>query len=178
MGRPAFSGSIQNKSMGGGNMEHLIFRHMETVKGITEGSLKRVPEEAADFIPDGFNNSIRWNFGHIVYIQEKIAFSLLKEKSGLPGVYEELFSAGTSPRTWRQTPPSLIEIADAMADQKKRILHYMPGRLEETLAEPFTNKAGITFHTAGEAFLFSFYHEALHMEAIKKIYQAYKKEKG
>lgn len=158
-------------------MEHLIFKHMETVKDITEKSLKRIPEEAADFIPDGFNNSIRWNFGHIVYIQEKIAFLLLKEKSGLPASYEELFSAGTSPRTWKQEPPSLKEIAGIMADQKDRILQFMPGRLEETLPEPFTNKAGITFHTAGEAFLFSFYHEALHMEAIKKIYQIYKKEK-
>ncbi|MGD6843314.1 DinB family protein [Bacillus infantis] len=158
-------------------MEHLIFKHMETVKDITEKSLKRIPEEAADFIPDGFNNSIRWNFGHIVYIQEKIAFLLLKEKSGLPATYEELFSAGTSPRTWKQEPPSLREIAGIMADQKDRILQLMPGRLEETLPEPFTNKAGITFHTTGEAFLFSFYHEALHMEAIKKIYQIYKKEK-
>ncbi|MCP1158386.1 DinB family protein [Bacillus infantis] len=158
-------------------MEHLIFKHMETVKDITEKSLKRIPEEAADFVPDGFNNSIRWNFGHIVYIQEKIAFLLLKEKSGLPASYEELFSAGTSPRTWKQEPPSLREIAGIMADQKDRILQFMPGRLEETLPEPFTNKAGTTFHTAGEAFLFSFYHEALHMEAIKKIYQIYKKEK-
>ncbi|MGD6877767.1 DinB family protein [Bacillus infantis] len=157
-------------------MEHLIFRHMETVKAITEKSLKRIPEEAADFIPEGFNNSIRWNFGHIVYIQEKIAFMLLKEKSGLPPAYEELFSAGTSPHTWEQKPPSLKEIADIMEDQKKRILQLMPGRLEEQLPEPFTNKAGITFHTAGEAFLFSFYHEALHMEAIKKIYQIYRKE--
>jgi hypothetical protein len=158
-------------------MEHLIFKHMETVKDITEKSLKHIPEEAADFIPDGFNNSIRWNFGHIVYIQEKIAFLLLKEKSGLPASYEELFSAGTSPRIWKQEPPSLREIAGSMADQKDRILQFMPGRLEETLPEPFINKAGITFHTAGEAFLFSFYHEALHMEAIKKIYQIYKKEK-
>ncbi|QGQ46007.1 DinB family protein [Metabacillus sediminilitoris] len=153
-------------------MEQLIFHHMETVRSITEKAIKRIPEERSDIIPKGFNNNIRWNFGHIVYVQEKIVFGITGEQMNIPDDYEQLFGPGTKPSDWEGKPPSLAEIGEVLAEQKPRIKEFMQGRFHEKLPAPFTNRGGITFYTAGEAFLFSFYHEALHIETINRIYRA------
>ncbi|MEH7390562.1 DinB family protein [Bacillus sp. JJ1503] len=153
-------------------MDQIIIQHMETVRRITEQAIMRIPEEVANIIPKGFNNNIRWNFGHIAFVQEKLVFGLLGEEMNIPSNYEQLFKAGTRPADWRGTPPSLIEIADVLTEQKARIKDFIQYRMYETLPTPFTNRAGITFYTAGEAFLFSFYHEALHVETIKQLYRA------
>jgi DinB superfamily len=155
-------------------LEQTIIRHMETVRGITEQTIKRIPEEIADTIPKGFNNNIRWNFGHIAFVQEKLIFGLLGEEMSIPKDYEQLFGPGTKPAKWEGTPPSLAEIAAVLAEQKTRIKDFIQGRLHEKLPTPFTNRGGITLYTAGEALLFSFYHEALHIETIKRLYRSMK----
>ncbi|AZV43425.1 hypothetical protein BAOM_2816 [Peribacillus asahii] len=153
-------------------MEQTIIRHMETVRRITEQTMKNIPEEISDTIPKGFNNNIRWNFGHIAFVQEKIVFGISNEEMNIPKNYELLFSAGTKPTEWEVTPPSFAELAEVLTEQKTRIKNFIPGRLHEKLPTPFTNRGGITFYTVGEAFLFSFYHEALHIETIKRLYRA------
>jgi uncharacterized damage-inducible protein DinB len=153
-------------------LEQTIFHHMETVRGITEQSIKKIPEEISDTIPKGFNNNIRWNFGHIAFVQEKLVFGLLGEEMNIPKDYEQLFGAGTKPAEWKETPPSFTEIAEILTEQKTRIKDFLQGRLHENLPTPFTNRGGITFYTVGEVFLYSFYHEALHIESIKRLYKS------
>ncbi|WP_078408904.1 DinB family protein [Priestia abyssalis] len=153
-------------------MEQTIIHHMETVRKITEQTMEKIPEEISDIIPDGFNNNIRWNFGHIAFVQEKLVFGLLGEEMGLPTNYERLFGAGTKPAEWEEMAPSFAEIAAILTGQKERIRDFIQGRLDEKLPTPFTNRLGIKFYTVGEVFLFSFYHEALHIETIKRLYQS------
>lgn len=152
-------------------MEQIIMNHMDLVRSVTEKNLNKIPEELWDIIPYGFNNNIRWNFGHIAYVQEKIVFGLLGEPMGIPEEYERFFSAGTTPVEWDGTPPSLEEISQVLTEQKVRIKEFLEGRLEEKLPRPYTNKGGISFNTVGEIFLFSFYHEASHIETIKRLHQ-------
>ncbi|TYR81550.1 DinB family protein [Priestia megaterium] len=156
-------------------MEKLILDHLETVRGITENSIKKITrkisEEKVNIIPNGFNNNIRWNFGHIAYVQEKLVFMLAGEEMKIPSHYEQLFGAGTKPADWQETPPSLDDIADVLANQKERVKAFIPGHFHDKLITPFTNKAGITFDTVGATFLFSLYHEAVHMENIRHLYK-------
>lgn len=153
-------------------MEQTIIHHMKTVRKITEQTMEKMPEEILDVIPNNFNNNIRWNFGHIAFVQEKLVFGLLGEEMGIPKNYEQFFGAGTKPAEWKETPPPFTEIAAILTEQKVRIKNFIQGRLHEKLPTPFTNRGGITFYTVGEAFLFSFYHEAVHIETIKRLYQS------
>jgi hypothetical protein len=152
-------------------LEQTIFHHMDTVRGITEQTLKRIPENISDIVPKGFNNNIRWNFGHIAFIQEKLVFGVLGEKLSLPKEYEQLFSAGTKPADWKGIPPSFAEISLILTEQKSRIRESHQERLYDKLPIPFTNRGGITFYTVGETLLYSFYHEALHIETINNLYR-------
>ncbi|GGJ66669.1 putative damage-inducible protein DinB [Anoxybacillus voinovskiensis] len=153
-------------------MEQTILRHMETVRGITEKTIEKIPEAIADIVPPGFANNIRWNFGHIAVVQEKLVLGVLSEEMGLPEAYGTFFAPSTKPEEWKETPPTLAEIAEVLKEQKRRIAQFIPGRWHDKLPTPFTNRAGITFYTVGETLLFSFYHEAMHIETIKRIYRA------
>ncbi|MBX9966771.1 DinB family protein [Priestia aryabhattai] len=153
-------------------MENMILKHMDVVRGITTSILEKTTEEAANITPKGFNNNIRWNLGHIAFIQEKLVFGLAGEPMQTPESYESFFGAGTKPADWTEAAPSLEEIANVLKDQAQRIKEFMPGQFDKQLITPFTNKAGINFTTVGETFLFCFYHEAMHVEAIKQIGKA------
>ncbi|MFJ5768694.1 DinB family protein [Psychrobacillus sp. NPDC093180] len=152
-------------------MEQTILHHMETVRSITIKSINTIPEEITDIVPEGFNNNIRWNFGHIAFVQERLIYSVLGEKTSLPVEYEKFFGPGTKPADWKETPPTLMEISSVLAEQTERIKEFVPKRFSSKLPTPFTNRMGISFYTLGETLLFSFYHEAMHMETIKRIYK-------
>ncbi|AGK53731.1 DinB family protein [Bacillus sp. 1NLA3E] len=155
-------------------MEKLIFNHMETVRGMTELLFQKIPEDIANEVPNGFNNNIRWNFGHIVFVQEKLVIERLGEEPKIPKDFVAFFGGGTKPTDWMDTPPTISEILTAMTEQRTRIKDILSGRLNEPLLNPFKTKAGFTFNTTGEILLFSIYHEALHVETIKRMYQILK----
>ena len=84
-------------------MEQTIIRHMETVRGITEQAMKGFVQEVLDIIPHGFNNTIRWNFGHIAFVQEKLVFGILGEEMSTPKEYEQLLCRNETGRMDRNT---------------------------------------------------------------------------
>lgn len=155
-------------------MEKLLFNHLDTVRQVTEQMIERIPEELADEVPEGFKNNIRWNFGHIATIQEKLVIAALGESMQIPNKFLTYFDMGTKPADWAGEPPSFAEIKEVLQGQKARIKEVLSGRLEEKLAVPFEIKGGPSYDTAAEALLFSTYHEGLHVEAIKRIYRLVK----
>ncbi|MCW1927669.1 DinB family protein [Bhargavaea beijingensis] len=150
-------------------MENLIFRHMQTVRELTLKCLDDMPEEIAGTVPDGYPNHIHWNFGHILFIQERLALEVAGEEMELPEEYRIYFAAGTRPSEWKGAPPTLIDIREALDTQTERLRKLRAGRLDEPLPEPFTNRMGLAFRMAGETLLFSFYHEALHLETVRQM---------
>src|SRR5690625_6185138 len=150
-------------------MEEIIFRFMDTVRDHTIKKVKEIPENKADIIPRGFNNNIRWNIGHLLFVQDRLVFSLLGKPMGIPKYYKFLFAPGTKPADWQFPAPSIEDLVKELESQKDRIRGYLTGRLNEKLDEPFTSGLGLTFYTVGAALQFTFYHEGIHMEDIKRI---------
>ncbi|MBN8435444.1 DinB family protein [Priestia flexa] len=159
-------------------MNLLLLHHLETVRSITLKVLSSVTEQESLVTPDGFSNNIVWNLGHIAYIQEKLVFELAGKKNQLPASYERLFAAGTIPSQWKETPPTLIQLKEELMTQTERIKEFIPAHYDLKLAKPFTNKAGISFDHVGSTFLFSFYHEGMHVETIKQIKKAIQEKKS
>lgn len=148
-------------------MEPYLASHMDTTRALTLKVLDATPEELADVVPQGYSNSIRWNLGHIVYIQERLAYEVGGQPIHLPEIYARLFAAGTKPADWQEQPPTLAEIREQLVAQTARIKESHQGDLNVPLPQPFTNKSGITFDTVGGCLLFSFFHEALHLDTIR-----------
>ncbi len=159
-------------------MNTLLLHHLETVRSITLNVLSSVTEEESLLTPNGFSNNIVWNLGHIAYIQEKLVFELAGQKNQLPPSYEQLFAAGTNPSQWEEEPPTLTQLQEELTAQTERIKEFIPAHFDMKLAKPFTNKAGISFDYVGSTFLFSFYHEGMHVETIKQIKKAVQTQKS
>lgn len=145
-------------------MGDILKMQFEVIRERIVQNLADLPVEVVDQEPEGFNNNIHWNFGHLLWVTEKFLF---KENGQLPDNYKEYFGAGTKPADWQDNVPTMDELIKSSKEQLNRI-REMPNELFlEELPEPIMGR-----HTTGELAGFMVYHEAYHfgqMMAMKRI---------
>lgn len=147
-------------------MSQSIIHTGRVLRQIVIGQLQGVSESQMDIQPDGLNNTIRWNIGHIVYWMDKYSSLSFGSASSVPAQYETLFNTGTRPSDWTVTPPSKDELINLLNDQLSNLSDDLsPELLKQRLQSPF-NMGPFQFATAGELFNFALIHEALHLGVI------------
>ncbi|MGM0843416.1 MAG: DinB family protein [Bacillota bacterium] len=149
-----------------------LFKQMDFIRMRTIAALDNTSEEMADFVPDGFKNSIRWNLGHIFLSSENLIHSFAGKNAHIPEGYQELFGFNTSPDTWESTPPSLPELRNLLSEQPNRLKETFMGRLSEKGEKPFQMTKEISFETLAEVVSFANWHEGLHQGTITTIKRA------
>ncbi len=148
----------------------LIFRHMEFVRQYTLRHLETVTESVADQMPPGFNNTIRWNLGHVLVSHEGLLLGLAGEQIGLPEELFELFDRGTGPSQWKSPAPTIRELEQLLAGQPGRIRTVFAGRpLSDKMESPLTIGDLIEYQTVGEVLGFALFHEAVHIGVVKGL---------
>lgn len=147
-------------------MERFLFHQLAFVREQTLRAVEGLPEAVLDLTPEGFNNNIRWNLGHIYVVQELFAFYHSGEPMQLFEEYNRFFARGTKPADWQEIPPSSAELFGALTEQPGRILTTLHDRLDETANEPRTTSTGITLRTLKEMLSYTLYHEGMHFTAI------------
>src|SRR6185437_7818224 len=93
-------------------------------------------EEEWDTQPSGFNNTIRWNVGHIFVLTETLVQRALPDYEPVNSEWIPLFVPGTSPANWEVEPPSNEELLAALQEQPERILSVLQGKLSNSISEP------------------------------------------
>ncbi|GAB7386300.1 DinB family protein [Bacillaceae bacterium] len=141
-----------------------LLTQVEIARDRTLQAMEDISEAEADIMPDGFSNTIRWNLGHILTIQEQLVFSLAGEPMQLPENYPGLFGNGTRPSEWKTEPPSLETLARQLREQTERLKSTFAGRLEQKAAKPFKQ-----LETIWELVAFSVYHEGIHQGVINGL---------
>ena len=131
----------------------------------TLGRLSQTGETEWDTQPRGYNNTIRWNAGHIFVTMEYFANLVIDEYETVNPKWIPFFVTGTSPASWEGEVPSNEDILTALHEQKARITKAFEGKLEEPLAEPI--KIGPhTMSTVGAIVQFVVWHEGVHAGII------------
>lgn len=131
---------------------------------LIQGALRGLLDEAYFTIPQGFDNNIAWNLGHIIVTQQALHYRL----SGLPTVTTKediaMFRTGSSPAGWSQEPD---------IDRLLALLAETPQQLKQDCAaglfaafHPYTTGTGITMKTIEDALAFNNFHEGLHLGSI------------
>lgn len=120
-----------------------------------------------DIMPEGFNNSIRWNLGHILVAWDHAIFPKLGEAWHVPSHYHYLFPKGSSPKTWQTAAPAVDEIVNHLSSQKDEISDATVHKLNEPLVEPFLKIA-----TIQEMYGFMLREETHHLNVMKRILAA------
>lgn len=129
-----------------------------------------VGADKLDLIPEGFNNSIRWNLGHLLAGWDHGIFPKLGDSWRIPTHFHSMFPRGTSPRDWREAPPSVKEIIKLLKEQKEQITDELPSHLDYPLAEPFLEMA-----TMAEMLDFMLQEEQRHQKVMHAIADALEK---
>ncbi|WP_240041243.1 DinB family protein [Paenibacillus ginsengarvi] len=148
-------------------METIIFRQLDMNRSRTLQFVSDVTEQQADIVPEGFNNNIRWNLGHILTVQERFAFRLLGEPMDLPEELMSLFGNGTKPADWQGAPPTLEELRKLLEEQNERFRERLTGRMDDKLQIPFRELDRLS-----DVLIFSIGHEALHAGYIQALKRA------
>ncbi|WP_123042848.1 DinB family protein [Cohnella candidum] len=153
-------------------MANSIINTGKVLRQIVIGQLQSVSEDQLDFQSTHFNNTIRWNAGHIVYWMDKYAALSFGFPSTIPSRYESLFGSGTKPSDWTAAPPSKEELSEMLTAQLSRLSELTPEMLDRNLQSPFT-MGPFQFTTSGELFNFALMHEAIHLGVISSQLKVY-----
>ena len=128
-------------------MSHFLFEQLQFVRQGTLHIIKDISETQADIVPEGFNNNIRWNLGHIYLVHA------LFSQDRAPSGYGSLFKMGSKPADWTVQPPALPELLELLEAQPNRIQEQLLDRLDESLPYPsydrfqthFKNDRGMSY---------------------------------
>jgi uncharacterized damage-inducible protein DinB len=148
-------------------MSELIFKHYELARGKFISNVSDLEEGFAEVQPEGFNNTIRWQVGHVLTVAEQFMFGFPKKSTHLPANYMELFATGTSPAAWQGDVPHLQELIVQLQDQIARIKEIPAESFNQRLKTPFLGQ-----ETFGELTNFAIFHESIHLgqiQAMKRV---------
>ena len=142
-----------------------VLNQMNFTRVHTLGRLSQSGEAEWDTQPRGYNNTIRWNAGHIFVTMEYFASLVIEEYETVNPKWIPFFVTGTSPTSWEGDVPSNEEILTVLRAQTTRITSAFTDKLEESIAEPI--KIGPhTMSTVGAIVQFVVWHEGVHAGII------------
>jgi len=146
-------------------MSEMIMNTAKIVRQVVLQQVQAIREELFDIQAEDFNNTIRWNVGHIIYWMDKYSTLSFGFPSAIPGSYDTLFNSGTKPVDWTFAPPSKEELVEMLTAQLSRLSELTPDMMSKAPSTPFA-LGPFRFHTAGELFNFALIHEAIHLGTI------------
>ncbi|MCF6409730.1 DinB family protein [Pseudalkalibacillus salsuginis] len=127
--------------------------------------VESIPEDLFDVQPNQFNNTIRWNVGHITFTHEYFLSLGLPINSGLPDNYAQLFNTGTKPSDWSPIPPTKEELIQNLSRQLSNVTD-IPSNTFDQQMDPPIELGPLKFETFGEVFNFATVHETMHFTTI------------
>jgi uncharacterized damage-inducible protein DinB len=142
-------------------MSELLFKQFELTRINFLKNIEAITPEQASVQPEGFNNNIHWNIGHVLTVTEQFMMGYPKKSNHLPSNYIELFGKGTRPSEWKGDVPSIEVLAGHLKAQLGRIKEVPASMLDEKLKQPF-----LGLETFGELANMALFHEAYHLGQI------------
>lgn len=132
---------------------------------IVIGRIEALDESLFDVQPPQFNNTIRWNIGHVIVILDSLVIRRVTGSSKLTDNFIAMFKGGTRPSEWTTTPPSKAELVDLMKQQVNDINALIADKVDDTLAEPVQIRY-FKLGTVGDVLGFAIMHESMHSAMI------------
>lgn len=118
-------------------------------------------------IPDGFNNNLLWNLGHLVVTQQLLCYKL----SGLAMLVDQTLiddlKKASSPKEWSAVPDlqQLKELAVSLPQQLA--VDYEAGKFVNY--ETYQTSAGVPLNNVDDAIAFNNFHEGIHVGSMLAI---------
>lgn len=145
--------------------------------GLARGYLLQIIKDVSDeqmlVVPEGANNNILWNLGHLAHAHTGLTYGPCELASPIPENYGDLFKGGTSPSTWEETP-SIADVKEHFRGSHAKILEdYQAGVFDGF--KPRDLMPGITLANVEQALGFNCIHEGVHIGTVISILNLMKK---
>jgi hypothetical protein len=138
-----------------------LFKTWKTSRKLYLNFFERYTEEQLNMIPEGFNNNLIWNMGHVVVAQQSLIYKLSGLRTSLSADFITRYQPGSKPEE-RVGSDEIAAIKRLLAEQVDQTVEdYEQGRFVA-----FTERmTGTGFHLASlqDALEFNNYHEGLHL---------------
>lgn len=152
--------------------EDFVFKMMDRAQMNILKYAENVSEEAKMTIPEGFNNNLHWNLGHILAVSDRVVYGLSGREPVLPAAYKTYFAPGTRPSEWQGEPPAWDELIEELRQLPQRFRDSFAGKQNEPLAD--TNNFAKA-ETLGDLLMLNVSHMNQHagfMNALARLNQA------
>jgi uncharacterized damage-inducible protein DinB len=143
----------------------VVLHTAQIVRSMLLGRVEAISEDLFDVQPSPFNNTIRWNIGHIITTMDGIVFKRITQTSKLPAGFADYYKGGTKPSDWASVPHSKEELVGLLKQQITDLNETFTGKLDEQFAELIQIR-DFTFSTVAELIGFAFVHENMHSTTI------------
>lgn len=152
---------------------HFTLKVLPNTRGFFKNYLENESLNNLNVIPKGFNNNIIWNIGHVVVIQQLLAYKL----SGLPiTISDELVE-----KYKKDSKPEGDATQEDVDEIKALLLSTIEKTKEDYSNGVFKNYNAYTVSTTGntltnidEAFQFILLHEGIHLGYVMALIRAIK----
>lgn len=149
-----------------------ILSQLNFARIYTLGKIKQSKEAAYDIKPSGYNNTIRWNTGHLFATMETLTKRAIPSYEPVHPEWFPLFVPGTSPDSWEVEPPTMDELVHALEEQPERIKAVLKDNLQNTLTEPMAIGKFHQMATVEAIVQFIVWHEGIHAGIIHALNRA------
>jgi len=144
----------------------VILNQLNFARIYTQGRLQSVKPEQWDIQPEGFNNTIRWNVGHLFISLESFVKQVVPSYEPVHPEWIPLFKGGTKPADWTGEPPTNEDLLAALAEQPARVIEVLTGKLDQSLPEPMKIGNMLEMATVESVIQFAVWHEGIHAGII------------
>ncbi|MFC7392981.1 DinB family protein [Scopulibacillus cellulosilyticus] len=158
-------------------MSNALLSTAKYVRQMVIQQVQSIPEELFDVQPDQFNNTIRWNVGHIAASNDYFVSLGLPVESNLPESYARLFKPGTKPSDWNDIPPTKEELIQILSRQLSDFSD-IPSSAFDKQMDPPLELGPLKFETFGEVFNFATVHETMHFTTISNFLKVLQYQKA
>lgn len=126
--------------------------------------------EELNRIPEGFNNNLIWNFGHVIATQQILCYGLSGNKAFVSNEIIDTYRKGSKPEDFvtEEAYKELINLSEAAIQQTEK--DFTAGLFKEYKA--YSTSYGTTISDIEEAIMFNNVHEGMHFGyciALKKV---------
>ena len=146
---------------------HQVFEITRLSRKIIAEYLEHYTLEQLNKVPEGFNNNLIWNIGHIVVVQQMLVYNL----SGLPMMVSqemvEKYKRGSKPENL-VSQTEVDEIRSLLFETINQTKADLNSKIFKTYTE-FTTLSGFTMRNVEDALAFNYYHEAMHIGMMMSI---------
>lgn len=142
-------------------------------RGIFKAYLEELTLEQLNKIPNGFNNNIVWNIGHIIVTEQILVYKLSGLQLNVSDDLVKKYVKGSFP-DGKATQTNIDELKALAISTIKKTKEDYQKKVFKTFTEYTLSTTGNTLTNVEQAIEFALFHEGLHQGYILALLRALK----